>query len=103
MRQIDIIGSGGAGKSTLARQLGTKLGIPVYHLDQLYWKSGWVASSPEEFAAKQAAILAKPDWMLDGNFGETMLPRLEAADTVIFLDLPTRVCLWGAIHRYLRY
>ncbi len=38
MKKIMLIGSGGAGKSTLARKLGVKLGIDVYHLDTLFWK-----------------------------------------------------------------
>ncbi len=103
MRRILIIGSGGAGKSTLARQLGAELGLPVYHLDQLYWKPGWVKSSREEFADKQATVLRMPEWIIDGNFGETIQARLDAADTVIFLDFPTRVCLWGVFRRYFRY
>ncbi len=103
MQRIIIIGSGGAGKSTLARQLGADLSIPVHHLDQLYWKPGWVESAPQEFAAKQQAILGEPSWVIDGNFGTTMELRLRAADTILFLDLPTAVCLWGAIRRYLKY
>jgi len=103
VQRIIIIGSGGAGKSTLARHLGADLGIPVHHLDQLYWKPGWVESAPQEFAAKQEAILSQPSWVIDGNFGGTMELRLRAAETIIFLDLPTSACLWSATRRYFQY
>ncbi len=42
MRRILLIGSGGAGKSTLASQMGERLGLPVIHLDAVYWQPGWV-------------------------------------------------------------
>jgi adenylate kinase family enzyme len=103
VQRIVIIGSGGAGKSTLARQLGADLGIPVHHLDKLFWRPGWVKSPPAEFAVKQEAILREPAWIIDGNFGETIQARLRAADTILFLDLPTWVCLWGAVRRYIQY
>ena len=41
MRRALVIGSGGAGKSTLARELGARAGLPVVHLDRLYWRPGW--------------------------------------------------------------
>ena len=77
MKRVAIIGSGGAGKSTLARALGAKTGLPVVHLDRLYWQAGWVPVS-------------------------TMDLRLAAADTVI-LDTPRLVCLWRVVKRRLRF
>ena len=76
MERIVIIGCGGAGKSTLARQLGEKLNIPVVHLDKLWWKPNWVESSREEFDAKLARELAKPRWIMDGNFNRPKPERI---------------------------
>ena len=79
MERIVIIGCGGSGKSTLARRLGELLNLPVVHLDKLYWHPGWVESTDEEFDAKLAAELEKPQWIMDGNFDRTMQMRLAPA------------------------
>ena len=99
MERIIIIGCGGAGKSTLARQLGEKLNIPVVHLDKLFWKPGWVEETPEEFDRKLALELEKPRWIMDGNFNRTMPQRVEKCDTIIYLDFNRFTCLMGVIKR----
>ena len=99
MERIVIIGCGGAGKSTLARRLGEKLDIPVVHLDQLWWKPGWVESSREEFDAKLAVELAKPQWIMDGNFNRTIPERIARCDTLIYLDFNRVTCLMGVLKR----
>ena len=99
MERILIIGCGGAGKSTLARQLGEKLDLPVIHLDKLWWKPGWVESTREEFDEKLALELEKPRWIIDGNFDRTMPQRMARCDTVIYLDFPRVACLMGVLKR----
>ena len=99
MERILIIGCGGAGKSTLARQLGELTGIPVVHLDKLYWLPGWKHVSREEFDERLRAEVEKPRWILDGNFNRTIELRLEKCDTVIYLDFPRLVCLFSWIRR----
>jgi adenylate kinase family enzyme len=103
MQRIAIIGCGGSGKSTLAIELGQALSLPVCHLDRLYWKPGWTPTPDEEWEAVVRRLCGQPSWIIDGNFGGTLDVRLSASDTVIFLDLPTRVCLWSAIRRFLAY
>lgn len=99
MERILIIGCGGAGKSTLARQLGEKLELPVVHLDKLFWKPGWVEESSEEFDRKLAIELEKTRWIMDGNFNRTMPQRLSKCDTIIYLDFSRWACLWGVVRR----
>lgn len=99
MERILIIGCGGAGKSTLARQLGEKLTLPVVHLDKLFWKPGWVEETQEEFDRKLALELEKPRWIIDGNFNRTMPQRLEKCDTIIYLDFSRLACLLGVVKR----
>ena len=99
MERILIIGCGGAGKSTLARQLGEKLELPVVHLDKLFWKPGWVEESSEEFDRKLAIELEKTKWIIDGNFNRTMPQRLSKCDTIIYLDFSRWACLWGVAKR----
>lgn len=95
MQRVAILGSGGSGKSTLAAALAERTGLPVVHLDVLYWKPGWKAPPTEEFAAALDAAVAEEQWILDGNFlrDDGPDPRFARADTVIFLDLPRTTCL----------
>ena len=101
MERIVIIGCGGAGKSTLARQLGEKLDIPVVHLDKLFWKPGWVQVTQEEFDILHTQELAKEKWIMDGNFNRTMPQRIARCDTVIYLDFSRFACLLGVLKRVL--
>lgn len=103
MQRIAIIGCCGAGKSTLAKQLGSKLSLPVIHLDAYYWQPGWVETSTEDWIAKQNFLVKKECWIIDGNNLQTMDIRLSAADTIIFLDFPRILCLWRILRRYLKY
>ena len=103
MERIIIIGCGGAGKSTLARQLGEKTGIPVVHLDQIWWAPGsWQHMSREEFDVRLFEEMEKPRWILDGNFNRTLELRLGKCDTVIYLDLPRVVCLISWLGRVIK-
>lgn len=101
MERILIIGCGGAGKSTLARQLGEKLDLPVVHLDKLFWKPGWVESTDAEFDEALEKELEKPRWIMDGNFNRTMQQRMKRCDTVIYLDFGRFACLSGVLKRVL--
>ncbi|MCM3741305.1 DNA topology modulation protein [Oceanobacillus luteolus] len=103
MKKVAIIGSGGAGKSTLARQLSEKIGIPVYHLDAILWKPNWVMTSKTEQRMIQNELITRESWIIDGNYGSTLDIRLNAADTIIYLDLPRTVCLYRAIKRRFQY
>ncbi len=103
MRKLLLIGPGGSGKSTLATQIGARTGLPVIHLDALYWRPGWIEPTREEWRATLAPLLAQDAWVMDGNFGGTLERRLAAADTVIFFDLPPLLCLWRVLRRRVRY
>lgn len=99
MERVLIIGCGGAGKSTLARRLGEKLNMPVVHLDKLFWHPGWVESSKEEIDAKIMAEMAKPQWIMDGNYNRTLPQRVKYCDTIIYLDFSRVACLLGVLKR----
>lgn len=102
MERIIIIGCGGSGKSTLARKLGEQTGLPVVHLDQIYWSPGnWEHLSDEEFDERLMKELDKPQWILDGNFDRTMQLRYSRCDTVIWLDYSRFTCLMGMVKRVL--
>ncbi len=103
MDRIAIIGCGGSGKSRLARSLGGTVGITPVHLDGLYYDRDWKPLDKEQFAALQRELVAEPRWIIDGNYASSLPTRLEAADTVIFLDLPAWACLRGIFQRRLRH
>lgn len=103
MKKVVVIGSGGSGKSTFSRQLGEVTGLPVVHLDKLYWHAGWVKTSADEWESIVRRELEKPEWIMDGNFGGTREMRMRAADTIILLDLPRWLCMWRILKRSLKY
>ena len=101
MKRVLIIGCPGAGKTTFSCRLAEITGLPLAHLDRLFWQGDWETVSREEFDARLAAVLAEPAWMIDGNYDRTLSLRLSQADTVFFFDLPTASCLWGVTKRVL--
>ena len=103
MKRVLVIGSGGAGKTTFAKELASRTGLPLIHLDQLFWHPGWVPTPDPEWDRIVAELSAAERWIMDGNYGRTLGGRLAAADTVLFLDLPRIVCTWRVIKRQVRY
>jgi adenylate kinase family enzyme len=103
MNRILVIGSGGAGKSSFARQLAARTGLPLIHLDAHYWRSGWIEPSKTEWALQVEHLVAGERWIMDGNYGGSIERRLAACDTVIFLDLPRWTCLWRVVRRRIQY
>ncbi len=103
VRRVLLIGSGGAGKSTLATELGAAWHLPVVHLDAHYWSAGWVPLDDAQWRARVAALVAEGAWIMDGNYGGTMPERLAACDMVVFLDLPRLTCVGRVLRRAWRY
>ena len=101
MERIMIIGCGGSGKSKLAKQLGERTGLPVVHLDQLFWTPGWVSVSKEEFDRRHRKAIAQEKWIIDGNFDRTIPERLTRCDTVVYLDFSRLACIMGVTKRIL--
>lgn len=98
MERIVVMGPPGSGKSTLARALGAQRGLPVFHLDQAFWRPGWVEAPAEAFRAEVERIAASPRWVIDGNYTGTLACRLQRADMVVFLEAPS----WLSLLRVLR-
>lgn len=98
-RRAVVIGSPGAGKSTFARALRDKTGLPLYYLDRIWHKPDKTTVSREEFDRRLAAILAEERWIIDGNYQRTLRPRIESCEAVFLLDYPRQVCLAGVASR----
>ena len=99
MKKIIVIGCPGSGKSTVSRALHIKTGIPLYHLDMMYWNADKTTVEKSVFLERLSVVLEKDEWIIDGNYGSTMELRIAACDTVIFLDYPLDVCLDGIKER----
>lgn len=100
MTKVALLGNAGGGKSTLCESLSYAKGLTVYQLDKLQWNPGWVPTPQEEFDYKHDLILAKDKWIMDGVASlESIERRLEAADTIIFVDHPLWVHYWWAAKR----
>jgi adenylate kinase family enzyme len=101
-RRVLVDGMMGSGKSTFARTLAAKTGLPVIHLDVHYWKAGWTRPSHDEWSERQRALLARDAWIIDGNYKETLALRLERAQTIVLLDTPWWLCASRSFLRGLR-
>lgn len=99
MQKAIIVGCSGSGKSTLSRKIHTLTGLPLYHLDNIFWRADKTRISREEFDEKLAEILHRDSWILDGDYNRTYEPRIAACDTVIFLDYAEEVCMEGITNR----
>ena len=96
MRRVAIFGNAGGGKSTLARELAAISGLPLAAIDKLQFRDGGAPVPHEEYLRAHAELLVRDEWIIDG-FGcmKTVWERLEAADTLIHVDLPLPVhALW---------
>jgi adenylate kinase family enzyme len=96
-----VIGCGGSGKTTFAVRLARLTGLPLIHLDSHYWLPHWKHRGEEEWTAIVRDLLSRDRWIMDGNYGGTLDLRLEACDTVFFLDLPRMTCIARVLRRQL--
>ena len=99
MKRIIVIGSPGSGKSTFARKLKEKTGLPLYYLDMIFHRPDRTTVTREEFDQRLQAILQTENWIIDGNYLRTLPIRFEACTDVFFLDFPLEQCLEGAASR----
>lgn len=102
MKRILVIGSPGAGKTVFSRKLAQKTGLPLIHLDALFWEDHWTESTNEVFDAKLDAILCKEHWIIDGNYARTLPRRLAMCDQVVYLDYPRTLCILGVLKRVIQ-
>ena len=94
-KRVAVIGCPGGGKSTFSRALRDRVDLPLYHLDAIYWRDDRTHLSREEFYPLMQKIIAREEWIMDGNYNSTLEWRISACDLLIFLDYPAEVCLEG--------
>ncbi len=99
LNKVLIIGSPGSGKSFYSQKISEITGLPIYHIDNLYWNSDKTHISYEELIVKINEVIVNEKWILDGNFLDTLEQRLKFADTVFYLDFRTEQCIEGVESR----
>ena len=104
MKRIVIVGPAASGKTTFARQLAERLGLPNIELDAVRWGRNWKEVSQNVLRQKVEDILIRNDarWIMDGNYPRLKDLLWERADTLIWLDYPLRVVLWRFFKRLVR-
>jgi adenylate kinase family enzyme len=107
VERVVVLGPVAAGKSTLARAISVRTGLPVVYLDHLFWRPGWTPARRDEALRGLDEAITRDTWILDGNFlangADGADRRFERADTVIFLDQSRLTCLWRVAKRIVRY
>ncbi len=102
MQRILVIGSPGAGKSTLASRLAGRLNLPLIHLDREYFGPGWTMPPKDEWRERVKALAARPAWVMDGNYASTFDLRVPRATAIVWLDLPRWRCILSVLWRVAR-
>jgi len=99
LQKAIVIGCPGSGKTTFSEKLRDRTGLSLYYLDAVWHKPDRTHIAREDFDRRLTQILGADQWIIDGNYSRTLEMRLQHCDTVFLFDLPTEVCLQGAIDR----
>jgi len=99
MKKVIIIGPSGGGKSTFSVALHNATGLPLYHLDNIWWNADKTHISRPEFDLKLSDLLSRDSWIIDGDYSRTYEVRIAACDTVFFLDFDINICMEGLTQR----
>lgn len=103
MNRMLVLGSGASGKTTFSIKLAAKTGLPLFHLDSLFWNPGWKATDSVTWENTVEALVGKEQWIIDGSYGGTLELRIPRADTILFIDIPSWRCIWNIIKRRIKY
>ena len=104
MRRVAVIAnSSGSGKTTVGRELADRLDVPFVELDSLVHGPGWTETSDDELRRLVEPVLAGEGWVIDGTYQRKLgTAVLDAADTVVWLDMPLHIWLPRLTRRTVR-
>jgi len=98
-RRVNVVGTSSAGKTTFARALAARLGVPHIELDALNWTANWAAAAPEVMRERTAAAITGEAWVVDGNYSVVRDLVWSRAEAIVWLDFPLRTILWRYARR----
>lgn len=101
-KKIIVIGCPGVGKTHFSKNLSNILGIKVYHLDDFYWEKDWKEKNDKEWIKIQEKLLENNQFIIDGNFINSLELRIESSDLIIYLKKGTIFCILGFLKRTLK-
>jgi hypothetical protein len=101
-KRILVLGNSGSGKSTMTRKLARERDLPAIHLDQHFWRPGWISQPEEEFRENVKRLVDTERWVMDGNYYKTLDLRIPQADLIILCNVDRVVCLQRAVTRMLK-
>jgi adenylate kinase family enzyme len=100
--RIAVVGISASGKSTFARELAKRTGLPLLHGDQLDWIPDWGVRPASDLAEMHAEWIARPRWIIEGWIDPERVARLNTADVVVDLDYSRWRCTWRVLKRMLK-
>jgi len=98
-RRINVVGTSASGKTTFARTLAARLGVPHLELDALHWQANWASASDEAMRQRVRQAIAADAWVVDGNYAVVRDLVWERAEAVIWLDFRLPAILWRYLTR----
>ncbi len=104
MKRVSVVGSPGAGKSTFARALSEKTKLPLFHLDFYYHqKEHDYENNKQAWLDKLEELTSGKSWIIEGNYGSSYEQRIPKSDTLIFMDMPSWLSVWGVLKRRVQF
>jgi adenylate kinase family enzyme len=102
VRRVAVVGVTGSGKTTFARGLSARLGVPYVELDALHWQPNWTGTDPDQLRARVAQAVERPGWVIEGNYSKVRDLIWPAADTLVWLDYSLALVLCRLVRRTVR-
>lgn len=97
-----MLGPPGGGKTTLARVLAERTGLPLHDLDEHYWLPGWRRRPAAEWLARQHELTAPPRWIISGNYQPSLPVRAARAEAAVIVAPGPAAVLRRLLRRTLR-
>jgi adenylate kinase family enzyme len=101
-QRISVVGTTGSGKTTVARQISSRLKLPYIELDALYWDKNWTGVSDPIFRERVISATETEHWVIDGNYSRIRSLVWERADTVVYLDYSFWRTFWQLFKRTIK-
>lgn len=91
-RKILLVGNIAGGKTRLSHRLAEIYSLPLIHVDSIQFLPGMKIRPLDETRKKLSEVTGQEQWIIDGHGPlDQIQSRFDAADRIVFVDLPVRV------------